>query len=631
MTRPRPNRGSLGEDLAEEYLRRIGFHVEARNLRTAHGEIDLLVRAGRLWAAVEVKTRSSHDAPERCVGPGRIARLARSLRALAPTLRPAPRALRIDLVAVRILGTAPPEIRHFAAVRTLPPPAGHGAGPEALRPRLPKVPRGLRSPGSEPSSMPTLAEQIIPRRKLLLLVSECAIFTGVLFLGTSLPPLADRAVDLFGGEGHLRGLLSCFSIALICQASLSYNDLYDWKVSQNRAELPNRLLHSLGYALVMLACVVMLAPSLFSFPGLPETGSRTWKLILLLGAAFASIYIFRAAFHWFFYKWRFGERVIVLGSGTAAEEIARMIVENPLSGFELVGMVSEGGRRDAVPGDPPWRRDLGSIDELRTLCDREGVARIVVSLRERRGTIPIERLLECRMAGVEVEEREAMYERLTGKLAIESMRPSYLIYGRGFAKDPLTMALKRVCDIAASLAGLVLSLPLTLPAALLIKLTSKGPVFFTQERVGQDGQVFRIIKFRTMRQDAEKDSGPVWASESDDRVTPIGRILRVTRIDEIPQFANILAGRMSFIGPRPERPHFVEQLQRQIPFYPLRHTVKPGLTGWAQVRHPYAATTEDAMEKLRYDLYYIKNMGLLFDLDITLRTIGVILFGKGAR
>ncbi|HLQ36484.1 MAG TPA: exopolysaccharide biosynthesis polyprenyl glycosylphosphotransferase, partial [Planctomycetota bacterium] len=189
----------------------------------------------------------------------------------------------------------------------------------------------------------------------------------------------------------------------------------------------------------------------------------------------------------------------------------------------------------------------------------------------------------------------------------------------------------RVLDILAAFLGIVLSLPISIVAALAIVLTSRGPLLFAQERIGQDGEVFRLLKFRTMHVDAEKHSGPVWAVPNDARVTLVGRLLRLTRCDEIPQFYNILAGQMSFVGPRPERPHFVEQLRQSIPFYPLRHTVKPGLTGWAQVRHPYGATTEDAQEKLRYDLYYIKNMSLLFDLNIILRTTGVILLGKGAR
>jgi len=479
--------------------------------------------------------------------------------------------------------------------------------------------------------MPTLVEQFIPRRKLLLMLSETMVFTLIMLVGTSAPPLSTKSFLLLEpSRDLLRGLLTCLTIAIICQASLSYNDLYDWRTAQNRAELGNRLVHSCGYALVMLAMLVLVAPSLFYFPGLNDVSGETWKLILLLGIAFGAIYLLRHAFHWFFYKWRFGERVVIVGASEDALHLGRLIQQNPMAGYELLGFVEE-------PEQPPISRSdgdapvLGPIDGLQPLCQDEGISRVVVALRERRGRLPVEILLACRTSGVLMEEREAMYERLTGKLAVESMRPSYLIYGSGFTKDPLTMALKRVVDITAAGAGLVLSLPLCLIAALLVKLTSRGPILFTQSRTGQDGETFKLIKFRTMRVDAERDSGPVWATPNDSRITGIGRFLRLSRIDEIPQFVNILSGHMSFVGPRPERPVFVEQLTDTIPFYPLRHTVKPGLTGWAQVQHSYGASVDDAREKLRYDLYYIKNMGLLFDLTIILKTVAVILRGKGAR
>ncbi len=636
MTEPRPTArspeqsGRDGEALAAAALRRAGFRIEARNLRTRAGEIDLLIRRGRDWAAVEVKARADHPAPERLVDAERLARMQRSLRLLAPLLLPKPRSLRIDVVAIR-WGPAP-EILHFRSVQDVSWSCG-GVEPE---PRAIVLPR--KTPIHPPRGcslrvlpMPTLTEQIIPRRKLLLMLSETVLITAILLVGTSIEPLTTRSFELLEpSRDLLRGVLTCLTIAVISQAALSYSDLYDWKTSQNRAELGNRLVRSCGYALVMLAFLVLVAPSLFFFPGLVDVSGDTWKLILLLGIAFVAIYVFRHAFHWFFYKWRFGERLVVVGSSDEALQIARMVVENPMAGYELVGLVEEAGQPPLPqrPDDPPR---LGHLDGLRTLCRKEGISRVVVALRERRGRVPVQRLLECRMDGVLIEEHEAMYERLTGKLAVESMRPSYLIYGRGFAKDPLTLSVKRVLDILASALGLVLSLPIGLVAAAAIKLTSRGPVFFTQERVGEDGETFRLVKFRTMRVDAEKESGPVWAQPNDRRVTPVGKLLRLSRIDEIPQFLNILRGQMSFVGPRPERPHFVAQLQEQIPFYILRHTVKPGLTGWAQVCHPYGASLEDAREKLRYDLYYIKNIGILFDLNIILRTVAVILSGKGAR
>lgn len=629
--RPRHD-GAAGEALAAVGLQRAGYRLGGRNVRTAHGEIDLLVRRGRCWIAVEVKARRDHPAPERCIRADQLDRLARALQDLAPHLRPRPRALRIDGVSVRWLQPRP-EVLHLPALRHVPwPPDAIGASR-----RLPDWhddrPNFLRTepPRAFPFPMAVFSDQIIPRRKLMLMLSETVLFMAVVLLGTSVPPLTTRDYSFWRPDWELvRGLLTSFTIAVICQASLSYNDLYDWKTSQNRAELPNRLLHAAGYALVLLGILSLAAGSLFFLPGLADINRETWKLILLVGVAFAGVYLFRNAFHWFFYKWRFGERIVVVGSSAEATQIARMVMDTPMSGFELLGIVEEQDQPPLPrgPGHPPV---LGQLDGLRDLCREEGINRVVVALRERRGKVPVDRLLAVRMDGVQVEEREAMYERLTGKLAVESMRPSYLIYGQGFAKNRVRQGSKRLLDVVAAATGLVLSLPLALLTAGLIKLTSRGPVFFCQERTGQDGTVFKLIKFRTMRVDAEKESGPVWAQKNDVRVTSIGRFLRLSRLDEIPQFLNILAGQMSFVGPRPERPHFVAQLQQSIPFYPLRHAVKPGLTGWAQVRHPYGASIEDAQEKLRYDLYYIKNMGLLFDLSIMFRTVAVILRGSGAR
>ncbi len=358
----------------------------------------------------------------------------------------------------------------------------------------------------------------------------------------------------------------------------------------------------------------------------PQATSTLDKLLLAL--SFLVVYGWRAGFHWFFYKWRFGEQLLVLGAGEEARSMAALVHDNPMAGFEVVGLVGSGENGEDTP---PHLRILGPEEELANIALSRSVSRVVLALPERRGKVPVERLLACRMSGILVEERESMYERITGKIAVESMRPSYLIFGRGFVKAPLSIALKRVIDIFASLLGLALSMPITILAVGLIKVSSRGPVLFRQSRVGQDGHVFRLIKFRTMYQDAEKESGPTWATHNDSRVTWAGKLLRPLRIDEIPQFLNILAGHMSFVGPRPERPYFVEDLSKEIPFYPMRHAVKPGLTGWAQVNHSYGASVDDAMEKLRYDLYYIKHMGPPLDLNVILRTVGVILSGKGAR
>jgi len=247
--------------------------------------------------------------------------------------------------------------------------------------------------------------------------------------------------------------------------------------------------------LLMLGLLSWVAGSVFFLPGLADINRETWKLILLVGIAFVAVFVFRSAFHWFFYKWRFGERVVVVGSSSEAQQLARMLLDSPMSGFEVLGILEEPGQPPLSPGagDPPI---LGNLNNLRVLCREEGISRVVVALRERRGMVPVDTLLECRMDGVQIEEREAMYERLTGKLAVESMRPSYLIYGRGFAKDPLTMVSKRLLDILTSLVGITLSLPICLVTMALIKLTSKGPIFFCQERTGQDGVPFKLSEYR---------------------------------------------------------------------------------------------------------------------------------------
>ncbi len=264
------------------------------------------------------------------------------------------------------------------------------------------------------------------------------------------------------------------------------------------------------------------------------------------------------------------------------------------------------------------------------IVSREGVNRIVVSMGERRGQFPTQQLLDLSLSGdVAIEECASFYERLTGRVSLDMLRPSWLIFsGRG-RQARLSGALRTFMHRFAALAGFVLSLPLALLTAVLIKLESPGPVFYTQERVGKNGRPFRLYKFRSMRTDAEKD-GPVWAGKDGDaRVTRVGRVIRKIRLDEIPQFWNILRGEMNFVGPRPERPHFVRQLAEEIPFYEQRHLIPPGLTGWAQIKYPYGASVEDARQKLQYDLYYIKNQSLVLDAVILFETVKTILFGRG--
>lgn len=268
---------------------------------------------------------------------------------------------------------------------------------------------------------------------------------------------------------------------------------------------------------------------------------------------------------------------------------------------------------------------------LMALRESRGVDCVIVAMADRRGTMPVRELVELRLGGIKVEEATALLEKVSGKIEVDELTPSWLVFSEGFRLNQSSLMARRLISIFVSLICLIVVSPLLPLIALAIKLTSSGPLLFRQERVGKNGVVFTCYKFRTMRADAEVDSGPRWASEDDPRVTSVGRFLRCTRLDEIPQLWNVLRGDMGFVGPRPERPEFVELLSREIPHYDLRHIIRPGVTGWAQVRYQYGASLEAAKEKLRYDLYYVKNMSISLDLLIVLQTIKIVLLGRGSR
>ena len=271
-------------------------------------------------------------------------------------------------------------------------------------------------------------------------------------------------------------------------------------------------------------------------------------------------------------------------------------------------------------------------EKLWSVVERHRINQIVVAVRDRRGGgFPVQELLECRLRGVKVVELPTFFEREYRQVLLESITPSWMVLGEGFRQGLARNIVKRLFDLIASGALLVVTLPIMLLAALCIYLESGGPVLYRQDRVGQGGRIFTLFKLRSMRTDAEQDGTPHWAVANDGRTTWVGRILRKFRIDELPQIINVFNGDMSFVGPRPERPFFVDQLEKQIPYYSLRHSVKPGITGWAQVRHPYGASVDDAIEKLQYDLYYVKNHCLFLDLAVLIATVEVVVWGKGAR
>ncbi len=331
----------------------------------------------------------------------------------------------------------------------------------------------------------------------------------------------------------------------------------------------------------------------------------------------------------------FMQRILILGTGNLAAQIGELIAATNRN-FSLAGYVScllctdNGG---AAVSEPVVPRDeiLGKCDDLLDIAHRVHADVIVVALSERRKIFPLSDVLRCKLNGIQIMEAPSLYEMVLEKLMLESITPSWFIFSGGFRRTTKFSILKRAIDVVLSFIGLLMTLPFFPLIALAIKLDSPGPIFFKQERFGNREKRFQLIKFRTMRQDAEKGTGAVWAEKNDPRVTKLGRFFRGSRIDEIPQLINVLKGDMSFVGPRPERPEFVEKLKQVIPYYSKRHFIKPGLTGWAQVRYPYGASVEDAVEKLRYDLYYIKNISPYLDSLIFFETIKVVLFGFGGR
>jgi len=320
------------------------------------------------------------------------------------------------------------------------------------------------------------------------------------------------------------------------------------------------------------------------------------------------------------------ERLIIVGTSPAAVGLATELTDRRyVLGLEIVGFVA---------GKSAWSRSgglriLGEVHDIPTIVRTHHIDRVVVSLADARGTLPMDQLLEMKLDGVTFDHLASVYERYTGKIALENLRPSWLIFSQGFRTSRRVSAVKRVLDVCLSFGALLISLPIMIIVAIGVKASSAGPLFYHQIRVGERGKTFTLHKFRSMRADAESSTGAVWSRDGDDRVTPIGRFLRQMRLDELPQLWNVMRGDMSLIGPRPERPEFVQQLTQAIPYYGQRHVVKPGLTGWAQVRYAYGSSVEDAMEKLQYDLFYIKNMSLMMDAVILLSTVKTVLSRRG--
>jgi sugar transferase (PEP-CTERM system associated) len=451
----------------------------------------------------------------------------------------------------------------------------------------------------------------------MLLLAEATVVFGAIVGAVYLRLGSEEAsVELIMRYGFLKAALATG----FCLTTFYFYDLYDFLVMHDRRELVLRLVQALGLAWVALA---------ITFYAFPQLMLGRYISLLALPLALSLMVGWRVSIHWLLGHPQFGERILVVGSGENAVEVAREVLDRKDAGYRIVGFVDN--EPELVGRSLLNPRVLGMTSELEQIVKRENVDRIVVAMGQRRGKFPTNQLLHLSLGGdVSIEEGASFYERLTGRVSLDMIRPSWLIFsGRG-RQARIAGLFRNALHRLVALLGGILSLPIALLAAILIKIESPGPVLYRQERVGKNGHPFVLMKFRSMRVDAEKE-GPVWASSGDDRATRVGRIIRKIRVDEIPQFWNILRGEMSFVGPRPERPHFVSQLAEEIPYYEQRHLIAPGLTGWAQIKYPYGASVEDARQKLQYDLYYIKNQSLVLDGIILFETIKIILFGRGAH
>lgn len=457
----------------------------------------------------------------------------------------------------------------------------------------------------------------VSRFTLLLVGIEICLLMIVFFLGVGIrfPYLEITSDDLFFSQ--LPGAVVFTAIMIACMAAMGMYQL------DSKLDIESTLLHlmpSLAMGFAIMTLIFYLFPDLYLGRGL---------LAIVILLALLLILIVRMVF----FRWPglevFRSHAIVLGTGSGAVELLSIMQDSSiLRNLNIIGFVPFYGENRHVPASVV----LPKNGSLVSLVNQYDAGEIIIATQERRGGgFPIQELLECKMHGIKVTDIATFFERERGHIRMDSLYPSWLVFGGGFDQSVFRTTVKRVFDVIASLLILLVSLPVILLAMILILIEDGRPIFYRQERIGKGGKIFSVIKFRSMRKDAEKEGQPQWAATGDLRVTKIGKIIRKLRIDELPQIINVLKGEMSFVGPRPERPYFVDMLLAKVPYYNVRHSIKPGITGWAQVRYPYGSSVEDAIEKLQYDLYYVKNHSLFLDLIILIDTVSVVLLGKGGR
>ena len=455
----------------------------------------------------------------------------------------------------------------------------------------------------------------VPLNLLLLVLIESLILGGAIYAGVG---ARFHEIDVIPTD--LQPLLpKALTFTLVMLGLMTASGLYDLEWQGGVRALLQRLGLSFGLGLLAMSLLFYFFPSLLVGRG---------AFLLSFGLALLGILLSRTLFLRWVRSGTLKSRTLVVGTGSRAAHIESLLSKRShATNVQVVGYLPMGGSHHFVD----HTRILDTQESLPELVTRMQINEIVLAVRDRRGGLPVQDLLKCKLQGIRILELSSFFERENGHLQLDSMNASWMILSDGFDQGMLRDTAKRLFDLLVSSAMLLVCLPVMALTALLIKLESPGPVLYRQERVGQGCRNFTILKFRSMCVDAEKDGRPRWAQQNDSRVTLTGRFIRRTRIDELPQIFNVFFGEMSFVGPRPERPYFVQDLTQKIPYYGVRHTVKPGITGWAQVRYPYGATDEDAMHKLQYDLYYVKNHSVFLDLMILFQTAQVVLWGKGVR
>jgi sugar transferase (PEP-CTERM system associated) len=458
--------------------------------------------------------------------------------------------------------------------------------------------------------------QYVSLKSILLIAVESVVIVMSLVLGAKLRFWNDPAEFLLYADSGTF-LLQVLTVLIVLETCCYYNDLYDLSVVRARGEQFLCLAQALGAGCLLLGLLYYVIPGLLLGRGV---------LFIALVLTATAISGMRAGLDLVWHLTTREKRVLILGDGEIALATARELERRVDLNFQVAGFVTpEHTGSNELLGRPV----LGDKGELRAIARDQRISKIIVAVEDLRDALPTRDLVRLRIQGVEIEDAHSALAALTGRVWLRAVRSSWFVFSAGFQRSKTTLLLKRVIDLAVGLVGVVLFSPIIALTAIAIRLDSKGPVLYRQPRVGLAGKVFDLVKFRSMQTDAESDKGAQWAQKNDPRITRVGRFLRKYRLDELPQFLNVIRGEMSFVGPRPERPVFVEQLREQIPFYDERHSVRPGVTGWAQVEYGYGASVEDAVRKLEYELFYLKNLSIVFDIAIVFRTIRVVLFASG--